>query len=260
MKIRQFLFFFLLLFFGVILLIECVGRKTKTESEVQNESADTIMAQTEAMNRLTEEEIEAGWKLLFDGYSTAGWREYNMEEIGECWTVEDGNLVALGKGGDIGGDIITDEMFGNFELTLEWKISPGGNSGILYLVVEGDYPAVYFTGPEYQLIDDIGFPEPLEDWQRTGANYGMHAPQKAKIKPAGEWNSSRIVVDNEHVEHWLNGVKLVEYTLWNDEWNRLVAEGKWKDYPDYGKAREGHIGLQDHGSKTWFRNIKIKTL
>jgi len=218
------------------------------------------MAQTEVHNRLTDEEIEGGWKLLFNGYSTAGWRGYNTKEMDEGWTVEDGNLVALGKGGDIGGDIITDEEFGSFELALEWKISPGGNSGILYHVVEGDYPAVYATGPEYQIIDDLGFPEPLEEWQTTGANYGMHAPQRTKIKPAGEWNSSRIILENDHVEHWLNGVKVVEYTLWNDEWNKLVAEGKWKNYPDYGRARKGHISLQDHGSMTWFRNIKIRTL
>ncbi len=259
MKKRGFYIFFLVVCIGFILLIECVSRRDKTENDKEIKSTDTIAAQTEEYNRLTDEEIKAGWKLLFDGYSTAGWRDYNKEEIGEGWTVEDGNLVALGKGGDIGGDIITDEEFGSFELALEWKIAPGGNSGILYLVVEGDYPAVYYTGPEYQLIDDIGFPEPLEDWQTTGANYGMHPPQKAKIKPAGEWNSSRILIDNDHVEHWLNGVKVVEYTLWNDEWNRLVAEGKWKDYPDYGKARVGHIGLQDHGSMTWFRNIKIRT-
>jgi len=245
---------------GIILLVECISRRADKENEEGIQSTDTIMAQTEMLNRLTDEEIEAGWKLLFNGYSTAGWRDYNMGEIGEGWTVEDGNLVALGKGGDIGGDVITEEEFGSFELALEWKISPEGNSGILYHVVEGDYPAVYATGPEYQIIDDLGFPEPLEKWQTTGANYGMHAPQKTKIKPAGEWNNSRIIIENDHVEHWLNGVKVVEYTLWNDEWNKRVAEGKWKDYPDYGRARKGHIGLQDHGSMIWFRNIKIRPL
>jgi hypothetical protein len=260
MKSKRFLIFFLLFFVGIILLIECVSRRNSTDNEDEMQKTDTIMAQKEVYNRLTDKEIEEGWKLLFNGYSLAGWRGYNMEEIGGGWTVEDGNLVALGKGGDIGGDIITEEEFGSFELALEWKISPGGNSGILYHVVEGDYPAVYATGPEYQIIDDLGFPEPLEKWQTTGANYGMHAPYKAKIKPAGEWNSSRIIIENDHVEHWLNGVKVVEYTLWNDEWNKLVAEGKWKDYPEYGKAGEGHISLQDHGSMTWFRNIKIRSM
>ncbi len=260
MKNKGFLIFLLLIFIGFTLLIECVSRRAKTENEGKTESPDTMMAQADVFNRLTDEEIEAGWKLLFDGYSTAGWRGYNRNEMDEGWTVEDGSLVALGKGGDIGGDIITDEEFDSFELTLEWKISTGGNSGILYRVVEGDYPAVYATGPEYQIIDDLGFPEPLENWQTTGANYGMHPPQKAKIKPAGEWNSSRIIIEKNRVEHWLNGVKVVEYTLWSDEWNRLVAEGKWRDYPDYGKASRGHISLQDHGSKTWFRNIKIRSL
>jgi hypothetical protein len=119
---------------------------------------------------------------------------------------------------------------------------------------------VFETGPEYQLIDDAGWPEPLEEWQKTGANYAMHNAEQKTLHPVGQWNTSRILVKNGHVEHWLNGKKVVEYQLWTDEWREKVKTGKWKDYPGYGSARQGHIALQDHGSPVWFRNIMIREL
>ncbi|UCG27866.1 MAG: DUF1080 domain-containing protein [Bacteroidales bacterium] len=254
-------FLFTILLGGCIFLLpDCADRKGSGETTDEATAGEQVKSDQETYNILTEEELQEGWQLLFDGETTGGWRGFNEESIGDGWTVMDGNLVSLGKGADIGGDIITEEEYENFELKLEWKISPQGNSGILYHVLEGDYPAVYATGPEYQLIDDLDFPEPLEDLQTTGANYGMHPPAGAKIKPAGEWNSSRILIDGDHVEHWLNGSKVVEYTLWDTEWNELVQSGKWNDYPDYGKARKGHISLQDHGSMIWFRNIKIRVI
>lgn len=215
-----------------------------------------------ADNTLTEQEKTDGWILLFDGSSTSGWRGYNEPEIGAGWVVMDGILVCMGKGGDIGGDIIAEAQYDNFELYLEWNIAKGGNSGIFYHVVEGpQYDAAYKTGPEYQLIDDTGYPGDLEDWQQAGADYAMYAASDQKIlNPAGEWNSSRIIFDNGHVEHWLNGVKVVEFQAWSEDWNQRREAGKWKDVPDYGAAKTGLIGLQDHGNMVWFRNIKIKKL
>lgn len=211
-------------------------------------------------NTLSKPEIKEGWLLMFDGTTTDGWRSYLSDGI-HGWEVEDGTLKALGLGGDLGGDIISEGRYENFELKLEWKISPQGNSGILYLVQEDTaYHAVYETGPEYQLLDDVDFPEELEDWQLTGANYAMHVAENKELKPVGEWNTSKIVVDHGHVEHWLNGSKVVEYELWSEDWEKRVAEGKWGSYPDYGKVKEGHISLQDHGSVTWFRNIKIREI
>jgi hypothetical protein len=147
-------------------------------------------------------------------------------------------------------------------LYLEWNISKGGNSGIFYHIVEDPkYDAPYKTGPEYQLIDDTGYPGDLEDWQQAGADYAMYAANDQKIlNPAGEWNSSRIIFDNGHVEHWLNGVKVIEFQAWSEDWNQRREAGKWKDVPGYGAAKTGHIGLQDHGNMVWFRNIKIKKL
>ena len=245
--------------FMIFMLMDCGGKKDNKKNDQENQEIQVIQDEV-LMNTLTEDEMEGGWKLLFDGKTANGWHKFNQDTIDEGWIVENDCFVALGKGGDIGGDIVTDQEFVNFELKIEWKISPGGNSGILYHVLEGDYPAVYATGPEYQLIDDIGFPQKLEEWQTTGANYAMDQPKNAKIKPVGEWNSSRILVNDSHVEHWLNGEKVVEYELWTDEWKEKVKNGKWSEYPKYGLAHTGRISLQDHGSVTWFRDIKIREL
>jgi len=212
------------------------------------------------LNTLSKKEISDGWQLLFDGKTTTGWRGFKMETLPDGWQVMDGNLVTLGKGDDMGGDIITTSQFEDFDLYLEWAISPGGNSGIFFHVLEGDYPTIYATGPEYQLIDDVGFPEKLGEWQKTGANYAMHNPENVVLKPVGEFNSSRILVKDGHVTHWLNGNKVVEYDLWTDDWKARLITGKWNAYPGYGLARNGFIGLQDHGSFIRFRNIKIKDL
>lgn len=217
-----------------------------------------MMAQ---QNVLTQDEIKEGWKQLFDGKTTEGWRGFKMDKVPETWSVVDGCLVAHGTGGgETSNDIITLDQYEDFDLYLEWAISPGGNSGIFFHILEDGYPTTYSTGPEYQLIDDAGFPSKLEEWQQTGANYAMHNADKTKknLLPAGEFNSSRIRVEKGHVTHWLNGEIVVEYDLWTDEWYKLAHEGKWKDYPGYGMAKKGYIGLQDHGSTIRFRNIKLK--
>jgi hypothetical protein len=214
-------------------------------------------------NTLTDAEKADGWKLLFDGKTLNGWRDYNGDKLTAPWVVEDGCIRAKGAGSDASGYIVTDSMYENFELVWDWKIAKGGNSGMIYHVVENPkFKVPYVTGPEYQLIDDIGFPEHLEDWQKTAADYAMHIPDttKLKIKPAGEWNTSKIVFDNGHVEHWLNGEKVVEFEAWTDDWFKRKNSGKWKDAPEYGLAHKGVISLQDHGSAAWFRNIKIKEL
>lgn len=212
------------------------------------------------INELTEKENREGWVLLFDGQTTNGWRNFKEDQVNDGWQVYDGNLIAQGKGGDLGGDIITVDRFGDFELSLEWAISEGGNSGIFFHVLEGNYPTVYATGPEYQIIDDEGFHEPLKEWQKTGADYAMYNPSNKVLKPVGEFNSTKINVIDGHVEYWLNEQKVVEYELWTDDWKSRVQNCKWKDYPGYGLARNGHIGLQDHGSVVMFRNIKVRDL
>jgi len=214
-------------------------------------------------NALTNEEKAAGWKLLFDGKTLNGWRDYNGTDLTAPWVVENGTLAALGKGDDANGYIVTDKEYENFELLFDWKISVGGNSGVLYHVVERpQYSVPYVTGPEFQVIDNEGFPGDLEDWQMACADYAMHIadPAKTKFKPVGEWNHSKIVFDNGHVEHWLNGEKVVEFEAWTDDWFERKNSGKWENAPEYGLAHRGVFALQDHGDRAWYRNIKILEL
>ncbi|MCX2681307.1 DUF1080 domain-containing protein [Galbibacter sp. EGI 63066] len=235
-------------------LVSVACKDTKKENKVVVEEAKEVIA---------EETVNDQWEYLFDGTSTDGWRGYNSETLPESWVIEDGMLKSLGKGGDIGGDIIYgDKRYGEFELSVEWKISEGGNSGLFYHVVEGEqYEAPYFNAPEYQMIDQVGFPQKLEAWQSIGADYGMYDPDyEGVLKKAGEWNTTRIVFTNKKVTYWLNGKKTVEFVPWSDDWQKRKETGKWKDYPHYGKAKTGYIGLQDHGSFIWFKNVKIKEL
>jgi hypothetical protein len=203
------------------------------------------------------------WEVLFNGSDLTGWHGFNKTGPVDNWKVEDSALVCLGHSeSDYGGDIVTDKEYSNFELKWEWKVDKGSNSGVMYHVVEDKkYKAPYETGPEYQIIDDIGFPGKLEEWQKAGADYAMNLPNdKKKLKPVGEWNTSSIVYNNGHVEHWLNGEKIVEFQADTPEWQKEKKEGKWKDYPDYAVQKKGRIALQDHGNKAYFKNIMIRPL
>ena len=229
--------------------------------------ARPVLAQPacQGQNALSAAEKAAGFVLLFDGATFNGWHGYNGQKT-PAWSVADCALHSAGTegnyGSDLRADIATDKEYTNFELSLEWKASKGGNSGLIYGVVEDPkYKAAWMTGPEYQFIDDVGFPQKLEEWQKAGANYAMHvANDQKQLKPVGEWNSAKLVVNGSHVEHWLNGKKVVEFERWNDEWKKLRDSGKWKEAPDYGSAAKGRIVLQDHGSAFWFRNVKLRPL
>ncbi|MDY0099785.1 MAG: DUF1080 domain-containing protein [Bacteroidales bacterium] len=212
-------------------------------------------------NKLTTQEAEEGWKLLFDGKTMNGWRDFNREGITATWEVDRGALSGQGLGSDSTGYIVTKDQYENFILSFDWKIAEGGNSGVLYHVLERPgYNVPYISGPEYQVIDDLGFPDKLEEWQKVGADYAMYVPERKIVKKAGQWNNSKIVFDNGHVEHWLNGEKIIEFEAWSDDWFARKSSGKWENAPEYGLARKGYICLQDHGSRSWFKNIKLKEL
>lgn len=231
--------------------------------------ADSVKVEVPAkdtINILSAEEKAQGWILLFDGKTLTGWKGYNKDSIPVRWMVKNGAIQTAGesdhikKDSELTGDIITVDQFDNFELTWEWKMTPQGNSGMIYHVVEGKYPETFATGPEYQMLDDKGWPEKLKDVQLTGSDYDMYPAQNANLKPIGEWNKSRIVANGAHVEHWLNGTKVVEYELWSKDWKERVKKSKWTAYPDYGLSKTGHIALQFHGAEVYFRALKIKKL
>jgi len=249
------LYTIIVILFSSFLLLSCTSEK-KTE-ETTDEATMPETAQPPA----------GDWIILFDGESFDGWKRFNADNIGNLWRIEDGVIACYSQGGEEasneGGALTTTEQFGNFELSLEWKISEGGNSGIMYHVVENqEYQYAYETGPEYQLVDDENFSDDdLKPEQKTAANYDMYAPSEDKeLNPPGEWNSTKIIYSNGHVEHWLNGEKVLEFEEGSEEWQQRYQDSKWTEYPGWSQFAEGAIALQDHGSPIWFRNIKIKRL
>jgi hypothetical protein len=204
---------------------------------------------------LSASERAAGWRLLFDGVSTAGWRGYGRPDMPSGWAAVDGALTRTGPA----ADIITIDKFDNFELALEWNIAPGGNSGIFYRAVEGKDP-IYYSAPEMQVLDDERHADGRSPLTSAGANYALHPVPRGIVKPAGEWNAARLIVNGNHVEHWLNGVKVVDYELGGRDWSQRVANSKFQQWAPYGKSASGHIGLQEHGSWVAFRNIRIRPL
>jgi len=263
MKNRFYIFIFI-----AVLLMSCQQKPKNVDlKEAENQSEET-----------------SKWISLFDGTSTKGWRAYNGDHLPPGWIAKNGELTfdtKLGLEQDYKGgkDIIYgDEEFENFELYLEWKLPEGGNSGIFYHIKEG-YDAPPVVSPEYQLIDDVNYakihdlteyntslgyidnPNELKPLQQTASDYAMHPAKANKIlNPIGEWNSSKIVFTPERVEHWLNGKIVLSFVPWSEDWYKKKNSDKWKNSVDYGKFTKGYIGLQDHASPIWFRNIKIRKL
>lgn len=205
---------------------------------------------------------QTGWIQLFDGKSLNGWRGYNKPDAsGTRWKVEDGLLTVSPSGaGDTHGqrDLITDATFEQFDLRWEWKIAPGGNSGVKYFVLEDRPDAI---GHEYQMLDDERHPDAkIGPHRQTAAFYDVLAAHDRPVKPAGEWNTSEVIVHGKHVEHWLNGKKVLEYELDSPELKAAIAKSKFKGIERFGKLQDGHILVQDHGDQVWFRKIEIKKL
>ena len=209
------------------------------------------------------------WISLFDGETFNGWKQYNSDTINDKWYIEDGMIMvskegnAIDKNTGFNQSIITEDTFGNFEMELEYRMSPGGNSGIIYHSIEDtSYRYDFETGPEYQLLDDVDSPSEYLPHRMTAASYDMFGPDTTikTLNPAWAWNRVRLVYNNGHVEHWLNGKKVLEFTEGSDAWNQAKAKSKWVNYPDWATFKEGHIGLQDHGDQVAFRNIRVRRL
>lgn len=235
---------------AVLLLASACGTSSTNEGEGEN------MA-TEQDVEVMEEEDE--WISLFNGENLEGWTSYGESSVGEAWKVEDGVIHFDAEGS--GGDLVTKESFEDFHLKLEWKISENGNSGIMFYVIDnGEFSAPYHTGPEYQLLDNEGHPDGKITSHRTGDLYDLIVSSEETVKPVGEWNLTEIISKDGKLEFYLNGVNTVTTTMWDEEWDQMVAQSKFKDMPDFGKYQEGKIALQDHGDEIWFRNIEIKKL
>ena len=209
-------------------------------------------------NALTEAERKEGWIALFDGKSLAGWRTYRGQTPpAKGWVVEEGALRCQAKGG--GGDLASEGEFGDFELAFEWKVAPGANSGVMYRVSEaGDH--AWRTGPEYQILDDGKHADGRNAKTSAASLYALVAPAGKKLAPVGEWNQGKVVVDGGKIEHWLNGVKVVEATLGGEEWKKLVDASKFKGMGGFGASKQGRFVLQDHGDDVWFRGVKVRPL
>lgn len=221
-------------------------------------------ATAQKANTLTPAERRAGYQLLFDGQSTTGWHTYNGQGLGEAWKVQDGTLMfdgAARKAGAAGGDIVTDEDFEDFDFSYDWKISPNGNSGVMFHIVESPgYPTPWVTGPEMQVLDDKGHPDGKIYKHRSGDLYDLIPAPGRYARPVGQWNRARIVSRKGVLTMYLNGRRTVSTERFTLKWKDLVAGSKFRDMRDFGAFPSGRIGLQDHGDTVWYRNLKIRRL
>src|SRR5256885_10308878 len=225
-------------------------------SPMGNSTPASSGATTSVSTTLTADQRAAGWRPLFDGTSTSAWRGYRQQTMPAGWQIVDGVLT---KSGPV-GDILTKDQFGSFELALDWKLSPGGNAGVFYRGTE-EYDHIYWSAPEYQLLDDAGHPDGQSRLTSAGADYALYPSPAGVVKPADQWNSTLIVVNGNTVQHWLNGQKLLEYELGSPDWAEKVKASKFSAYPIYGKAAKGYIAIQgDHDGALSIRNVRIREI
>jgi len=256
-----------LLFVGAIASCQD-GNKGTPDAGTDSTKTDSSMAATtpDINNRLTDEEKNSGWQLLFDGASKGNFHVFNNTSDGSAWQVTDGALhldTTTKKDGNIvgGGDLVTNEEYENFDLKMEWKISAGGNSGIMFYVQEGPkFERTYHTGPEMQVLDNAAHPDAKIIKHRAGDLYDLITSSPETVKPAGEWNMVEIISNKGALEFHLNGTKILATTMWDDAWKKMIAASKFKQWTGFGTYKKGRFALQDHGNTVWFRNIKIKKL
>lgn len=217
-------------------------------------------ANQEAKTDATEVTTDSSWTPLFDGKTTDGWHTYGSDAVGAAWSVEDGALHLDPKKMEGRGDLVTEKSYSNFDLKLDWKVAPGSNSGIIFLVQEdtAKFSQTYSSGPEMQVLDNEGHPDGKITKHRAGDLYDLIKSSSEPVKPVGEWNTAEITVNHDSLTFKLNGVQVVATTLWDAHWKDLIAHSKFADYPGFGTFKTGKIALQDHGNEVWYKNIEIK--
>jgi len=234
----------------------------------QCNSADNKAASDETSDSSATTSKESEWIILFDGKTTNGWHTYGTDTIGKAWKIQDSALyLDASKLLDEshtkeGGDIITDDEFENFDLKLDWKIAPKGNSGIMIYIHEDTtkFKTPWQSGPEIQVLDNAGHPDAKIKTHRAGDLYDLLSVSKETVKPAGEWNHVEVVSNKGKLDIYLNNEHVIDTTMWNDAWYKMIAKSKFKEFPGFGTYKKGKIGLQDHGFSVWFKNIMIKKL
>jgi hypothetical protein len=255
-----------LIFAGVI--AGCQGNAGTQQPGTDSTKTDSMAptAPVDMNNRLTDEEKNTGWQLLFDGASKSDFHVFNKKTDGSAWQVADGALhldTTTKNNGKIvgGGDLVTNEEYESFDLKLDWKIDAGGNSGIMFYVQEGpSFGETYHTGPEMQVLDNAAHPDAKIVKHRAGDLYDLITSSPETVKPAGEWNQVEVISNKGALEFHLNGTKILTTTMWDDAWKKMIAASKFKQWKGFGTYKKGRIALQDHGNSVWYRNIKIKKL
>jgi hypothetical protein len=258
MKKMRFMFVALSLIVAGSFLLNSCGQAPRTEEKTE----DVVL------NTLTAEEVEQGFILMFDGETSNGWRAYGKDAFpASGWVIEDGVLQVQGEGtgeaGGEGGDIIFDRKFKDFHLKLEWKVSSGGNSGIFYLAQELEGEPIWKSAPEMQILCNerhIDAQLGVDGNRKAGSLYDLIPAKPQNANPTGEWNEVEVMVYRGTVVHRMNGEVVLEYHIGTPDWDRMIADSKFAEFPEFGKYREGYIGLQDHGDDVWFRNIRIREL
>lgn len=252
--------FLMFIAFSLILFLAgCQGGQQQSTEETDTQ---------EEMSEANEEAADEDWVVLFDGESVDNWRGYKNDSFPtQGWRIDGEALMCVGSGkgeaGGAGGDIITRDMYEDFELEFEWKISEGGNSGVFYMAREIEDEPIYKSAPEYQVLDNERHADAKlgKDGNRQAASlYDLIPADPQNAKPAGEWNTGKILKYQGTVAHFMNGEVVLEYHLWTDDWNEMVENSKFADFEPFADYSEGHIGLQDHGNDVWYRNIRIKTM
>lgn len=237
--------------FAILAAVTILCAATCSSSFAQSSKKDGSMTKGKAAEK--SESVVT----LFDGKSLDNFRGYKDDKVGKGWKIDDGALMFDGESG--GGDIMTKEQYEDFELSFDWKVDAGANSGVMYRVTTGDN-APYFTGPEYQVLDDTKHHDGKKEITSAGSLYGLYKPSGKSLKKVGQWNSAKIVLHGKKIEHWLNGKKVVEAEVDSEDWTNRVNGSKFKNWKKFGKNAKGHICFQDHGDKVWYRNIKVKSL
>ncbi len=248
----------------ILLALACIMASCNNQQAASSDSADST--KTAVVTDSSATANQDGWITLFDGTSTKGWHSYGHSSVGDIWQIQDGALYAdttkKVKGSHGNNDLVTDDEYENYDLKLEWKISPNGNSGIIFNIKEDTtlYKNTYNTGLEMQVLDNNGHPDAKIIKHRAGDLYDLISSSKETVKPVGEWNQAEIVVKDGKLDLFLNGTNVVSTTLWDDNWKKLVAGSKFKNMPGFGTFKKGKIALQEHNNAVWYRNIQIKKL